>query len=159
MTSVFRLRPLSRCVACFPLFAAAALVLFFAGCGKSSTEVTDPQLKPIQEMVDSQLPVGSSEGTVQQFLTARGYPIESTGQPGTMVGIIRHIDTDKLQPVTARVTFYFDANGRLNTTEIVRTFNRRSPIESTDSSKPADATDPANPPNTTDSTSPNSSNP
>jgi len=103
------------------------------------------------------LPTGSSEGTVQQFLSARGYPVERTSQPGTLVALIRHIDTEKLQPVTARVTFYFDANGRLNTTEIERTFNRRPPMELTDSKNPPDATDPNNPPNTTNSS--NSTNP
>lgn len=156
MISIFRPCLFLPSVAC-PLFAASLLLLFIAGCGKSSPEVTDPQLKPIQEMLNSQLPTGSSEGTVQQFLSARGYPIERASQPGTLVALIRHIDTEKLQPVTARVTFYFDANGRLNTTEIERTFNRRPPMESTDSKNPPDATDPNNPPNTTNSS--NSTNP
>lgn len=157
MISIFRPCLFLRSVARFPLFAASLLLLFIAGCGKSSPEVTDPQLKPIQEMLNSQLPTGSSEGTVQQFLSARGYPVERASQPGTLVALIRHIDTEKLQPVTARVTFYFDANGRLNTTEIERTFNRRPPMESTDSKNPPDATDPNNPPNTTNSS--NSTNP
>jgi hypothetical protein len=116
-----------RCLAGFRLLAAAAVLSLLAGCGKTSNEVTDPQLKPIQEMLNSQLPVGSSEGTVRQFLSARDYPTESNSKPGTVIAIIRHIDTEKLQPVTARVTFYFDANGRLNTTEIERTFNRQPP--------------------------------
>jgi hypothetical protein len=157
MISICRPSLFLRSVARFPFFAAGLLFLFAAGCGKSSTEVTDPQLKPIQEMLNSQLPTGSSEGTVQQFLSARGYPIERASQPGTLVALIRHIDTEKLQPVTARVTFYFDANGRLNTTEIERTFNRRPPMESTDSKNPPDATDPNNPPNATNSS--NSTNP
>jgi hypothetical protein len=147
MTPAFRPRLLLRFVASFLLFAATLVSAFLVGCGTSSNEVTDPQLKPIQEMVNSQLPVGSSEGTVQQFLVARGYPIEKTSRPGTLIGIIRHIDTERLQPVTARVTFYFDANGRLNTTEIERTFNRRPPIDSTD---PANA----NPPNSSNLTNP-----
>jgi hypothetical protein len=57
----------------------------------------------------------------------RGYETEATDKPGTIVAIIRHIDTEKLQPVTARVTFYFDASGKLNTYEIVRTMNRPVP--------------------------------
>ena len=153
MIPAFRPSVLLRSGAFF-LLVSSILV----GCGTSSNEVSDPQLKPIQDMVNSQLPVGSSEGTVQQFLVARGYPIEKSSRPGTLIGIIRHIDTEKLQPVTARVTFYFDANGRLNTTEIERTFNRRPPMASTDSANPTNV-DPANvnQPNASNST--NSSNP
>lgn len=158
---IFFPRPsaLLRAAGSFALLATAFVFLLLAGCGNTSNEVTDPQLKPIQEMLNTQLPVGSSEGTVQQFLSARGYPIERSDKPGTLVGIIRHIDTENgnLQPVTARVTFYFDANGKLNTTEIARTFNRRPPLEATSS------TNSAAPTNGTDSTNttspPNSSNP
>ena len=159
MIPAFRVRLFLRSVAFFLLFAAIVVASFLVGCGTSSDEVTDPQLKPIQEMVNSQLPLGSSEGTVQQFLVARGYPIEKSSRPGTLIGIIRHIDTEKLQPVTARVTFYFDANGRLNTTEIERTFNRRPPMASTDSSNPTGAADPANANQPNASNSTNSSNP
>jgi hypothetical protein len=57
----------------------------------------------------------------------RGYPTETSEKPGTVIAIIRHMDTARLQPVTARVTFYFDANGKLNTYEIVRTMNAPIP--------------------------------
>jgi hypothetical protein len=96
------------------------------GC-KQSRQVDDPQLKPIQAMLEQNLPIGTTEGAVAQFLSARGYPTETTDQPGTLVAIIRHIDTERMQPVTARVTFYFDANGKLNTYEIVRTANAPFP--------------------------------
>jgi len=104
----------------------ASLVFFLGGC-KGALKVDDPQLKPIQAMLDEKLPVGSTEGAVVEFLSARGYPTEPPEKPGTLVAIIRHIDTEKLQPVTARVTFYFDANGKLNTYEIVRTMNAPIP--------------------------------
>lgn len=110
----------------FLLFLAVVSVLFCAGCQKNY-EVDDPQLKPIQDMLNEQLPRGTTQGAVNQFLAARGYDMEATDKPGTTVAIIRHIDTEKLQPVTARVTFYFDATGKLNATEIVRTFNRPVP--------------------------------
>ena len=102
-----------------------ALISVFsvAGC-KQTMEVDDPQLKPIQEMLQKALPAGTTEAAVNQFLDTRGYPRDPTHKPGTVVAIIRHIDTEKLQPVTARVTFYFDANDKLNTMEIVRTFNQ-----------------------------------
>ena len=156
MTSLSRPRP-RLAYATYHLLAAAALFLFIVSCGKSSNEVTDPQLKPIQEMLNAQLPVGSDEGTVHQFLSARGYPTQPTGKPGTLVALIRHIDTEKLEPVTALVTFYFDANGRLNTTEIERTFNRRPPMEA---SKPAITSDPLNATSPADTANPaNASNP
>ena len=58
------------------------------------------------------------------YLEARGYPIEASDKKGTIVTTIRHIDTQKVQPVTARVTFYFDATNKLNTVEIQRTMNK-----------------------------------
>jgi hypothetical protein len=103
-----------------------ASVFLFAGC-RNAFKVEDPQLKPIQAMIEEKLPLGSTEGAVQEFLSARGYPTEPSDKPGTLIAIIRHIDTEKLQPVTARVTFYFDANGKLNTYEIVRTMNAPIP--------------------------------
>ena len=106
-----------------PFLAALLSLIFLAACGKS-TRVDDPQLQPIQDMLDANVPAGTTQSAVSQFLAARGYPTEATDKPGVLVAIIRHIDTEKLQPVTARVTFYFDANGKLNTTEIVRTFNQ-----------------------------------
>ncbi|MGB8324950.1 MAG: hypothetical protein WCE52_18475 [Candidatus Acidiferrum sp.] len=60
---------------------------------------------------------------MSSFLAARGYPIEPSEKTGTIVAIIRHIDTQRMQPVTARVTFYFDATNKLNTVEIIRTMN------------------------------------
>jgi len=111
----------------FVCTAAILGVVLLCGCGAKSNEVDDPQLKPIQEMLNAQVPPGTTEGTVNQFLALRGYEMQAEHKPGTIVAIIRHIDTEKLQPVTARVTFYFDANGKLNTTEIVRTFNRPVP--------------------------------
>jgi PBP1b-binding outer membrane lipoprotein LpoB len=122
----FRFRPnlpLPRKTCSYFLIVFAAAI-FLAGCAKNG-EVDDPQLKPIQEMLNTNLPPGATEGAVTQFLSARGYPLEPHHKPGTLVAIIRHIDTDRLQPVTARVTFYFDANGKLNATEIVRTYNRQ----------------------------------
>lgn len=104
--------------------ALTACAIFFSGGCKKSFQVDDPQLKPIQTMLETELPTGTPESAVSQFLSTRGYPTEPSNKPGTLVAVIRHIDTEKLQPVTARVTFYFDANGRLNTYDIVRTMNQ-----------------------------------
>ena len=108
-------------------FVAVLSAVLLSGCGAKSDEVDDPQLKPIQDMLNAQVPPGTTEGAVTQFLAVRGYEVQAEHKPGTIVATIRHIDTEKLQPVTARVTFYFNANGKLNTTEIVRAFNRPVP--------------------------------
>ena len=105
---------------------ATASLLLLASC-KQQQKVDDPQLKPIQDMLEANTPVGTTEGTVSKFLAMRGYETEATDKPGTIVAIIRHLDTEKMQPVTARVTFFFDANGKLNTFEIVRTMDRPAP--------------------------------
>jgi hypothetical protein len=110
-----------------PLLLFTAVLSLFAGCKSQIPEVDDPQLKPIQAMIQEKLPIGTTQGSVLEFLSARGYTTENTEKAGTIVAIIRHIDTQKLQPVTARVTFYFDANGKLNTYEIVRTMNAPIP--------------------------------
>ena len=104
----------------FPLVAAVLLVL--PGCRKT-LKVDDPQLKPIQDILETNLPPGTSEGAVSHFLATRKYPVEATDKPGTIVAIIRPHGTDNPAPVAARVTFYFDANGKLNTYEIVRASN------------------------------------
>jgi len=119
---------LERLVVCLMILFAAILV--GGGCGNGEpkkVEVEDPQLKPIQAMLDQNLPIGTPDSAVNHFLAMRGYDTVPTDKPGTIVAIIPHIDTEKLQQVTARVTFYFDANGKLNTYEIVRTMNPRIP--------------------------------
>ena len=104
--------------------ALTVCAVFFSGGCKKALQVDDPQLKPIQNMLETELPAGTPESAVSQFLSTRGYQTEPSDKPGTLVAVIRHIDTEKLQPVTARVTFYFDANGKLNTYDITRTTNQ-----------------------------------
>jgi hypothetical protein len=120
-----------------PLILCAA-ILCVAGCQKIE-RTNDPQLKPIQTMLDAQLPQGTPEANVLAFLNSRGFPVLPDGKQGTIVTTIRHIDTETVTPVTARVTFYFDANRRLNTYEMQRTFNERIPTQ-TAPSDPAPAT-------------------
>jgi len=119
-------RPSSFPVRAFVLLLTAAFASSSGGC-KKALQVDDPQLKPIQSMLETELPAGTPEAAVSQFLSMRGYPTEPPDKPGTLVAIIRHVDAEKLQPVTARVTFYFDANGKLNTYDIARTMNQ--PVE------------------------------
>ena len=124
MTALPRVsRPVSLPVRALTILLTAGVLFFSAGC-KKAFQIDDPQLKPIQIMLETELPVGTPETAVSHFLSMRGYPTEPSDKPGTLIAIIRHIDTEKLQPVTARVTFYFDANGKLNTFDIVRTMNQ-----------------------------------
>ncbi len=104
------------------LLILCATLLCAAGCQKME-RTRDPQLKPIQDMLDAQLPPGTPETKVLTFLENRGFPVLPTGKQGTIVTTIRHIDAQTVMPVTARVTFYFDANRKLNTYELQRTFN------------------------------------
>ena len=109
-----------------PLIGTLAIFGFclfiLVGCQKHFLP-EDPQLKPIQEMLDAQVPIGTPEANVSLFLNSQGYPLETSYKPGTLVAIIRKIDTQRLEPVTARVTFYFDANGKLTSVELQRTMN------------------------------------
>jgi hypothetical protein len=91
----------------------------FAGC-HGNTPREDPQLKPIQAMLEEQLPPHTPEEKVVTFLDNRGYPILPAQKRGTIVANIRRTDTPAVQPVIARVTFYFDANRKLNTFELQR---------------------------------------
>jgi hypothetical protein len=112
------------------LFLLVVVLLCFAGCKeslKNALKVDDPQLKPIETMVQQNVPLGSTQGGVLEFLSARGYPTDDPTEPNTIVGIVRHIDTERMQPVTARVTFYFDANGKLKSIDVVRTMNAPIP--------------------------------
>ena len=100
------------------------LGLLAAGCQKTFLQVDDPQLKPIQEMIETQLPKGSTTERVATFLSVRGYEQQAPEKPGTLVAIIRHIDRQTVRPVTARVTFSFDANGKLSAVEMTRIPNQ-----------------------------------
>jgi hypothetical protein len=90
-----------------------------AGCGGTG-HTDDPQLKPIQSMLEAQLPPHTPQEKVVAFLDNRGYPILPAQKQGTIVANIRRTDTATVQPVIARVTFYFDANRKLNTFKLQR---------------------------------------
>ena len=90
-----------------------------AGCGGAG-QTDDPQLKPIQAMLEAQLPRRTPEEKVVLYLDNHGYSILAAQKQGTIVAIIRRKNTATVQPVSARVTFYFDANRKLNTFELQR---------------------------------------
>src|SRR5579883_3179945 len=74
-----------------------ALLLWMGGCQKVE-RTNDPKLKPLQEMLDAQLPAGTPESKVLTFLDNRGYPVLPSGEPGTIVTSIRHINQQRLLP-------------------------------------------------------------
>jgi hypothetical protein len=88
------------------------LLAVAAGCS-THTHTYDLKLRKIDELLDAQLPKGTSRSRVGFFLTTRGYKIEDSPDLRTVIAIVRHIDTRTLQPSTARVTFHFDANDAL----------------------------------------------
>jgi len=101
------------------LFLLGVFVLLaLAGC-KQSGHTSDPRLRQIDEMLDSQLPTGTAKSRVSFYLSSQGFSLESTGDPHAIVAIIHHVDTDTLQPSTARVTFHFDAGDNLKSYELV----------------------------------------
>ena len=107
----------------FPSLAGLSLLgvfalLALAGC-KQSGHTSDPRLRPIDEMLDSQLPAGTAKSRVVFYLNSQNFPVENTGDTRAIVAIVRHVDSDTLQPATARVTFHFDTNDNLKSYELV----------------------------------------
>jgi hypothetical protein len=103
--------------ALFGLVLAMTLVAGAAGC-KTSAHSSDPHLRKIDEMLDAELPKGTTMTKVGVFLSSRGYRVEDSPKPHTIVAIVRHINTETLRPATARVTFHFDPNERLTTYDL-----------------------------------------
>src|SRR5271166_6941039 len=73
------------------------------GC-RSNAHTSDSRLRKIDEMLNAQLPQGTPLALVDHFLKSRGYKLEESPDKNALVAIVRHIDTDTLQPATARVT-------------------------------------------------------
>jgi hypothetical protein len=93
------------------------LTLTSNGC-KSSAHTSDSRLRKIDEMLNSQLPQGTSRSRLEYFLNSRGYKLEDSPDKNSVVAVVRQIDTDTLQPATARVTFHFDSKDKLLTYEL-----------------------------------------
>jgi hypothetical protein len=98
----------------FLLLACVALVCLLTASGcKSHSHTSDSRLQKIDEMLNSKLPPGTPMSRVDHFLKSRGYTVEDSPDKNSLVAVVRHVDTDTLQPVTARVTFHFDSNANL----------------------------------------------
>jgi len=69
-------------------------------------------------MLNAQLPQGTPRPRVIFFLSSQGFPIENARDAKAIVGIVHRVDTNTLQPETARVTFHFDASDKLMSYEL-----------------------------------------
>ncbi len=98
----------------FMLLACVVLVSLLSASGcKSHSHTSDSRLQKIDEMLNTQLPPGTPMARVDHFLKSRGYIVEDSPDKNSLVAVVRHVDTDTLQPATARVTFHFDSNANL----------------------------------------------
>jgi ATP-dependent 26S proteasome regulatory subunit len=104
----------------FLLLACAALAATLLGYGcRKSAHTSDSRLRQTDEMLNTQLPPGTPLARVDHFLKSRGYIVQNTQDKDSLVALVRHIDTDTLQPSTARVTFHFDSNRNLVSYELL----------------------------------------
>jgi hypothetical protein len=99
------------------LLAGVFLVLAVSGC-KTRAHTSDPRLRQIDEMLDSKLPQGTPKSRVLVFLSSQNFPEEHTSDAQAVVAIVHRVDTDTLQPATARVTFHFDASDKLKSYDL-----------------------------------------
>jgi hypothetical protein len=98
----------------FLLLVCAALMASLLGYGcRRNAHTSDARLQQIDEILNKQLPPGTPLARVDHFLKSRGYPVQDSPDQNALVALVRHIDTDTLQPETARVTFHFDSNRNL----------------------------------------------
>jgi hypothetical protein len=100
----------------FPLLSVL-LLLAVAGC-KQNAHTSDPKLRQIDEMLNSQLPQGTPKSRVILYLSSQGFATERSPDDHTIVAIVGHVDTELLQPATARVTFHFDAADKLKSYDL-----------------------------------------
>jgi hypothetical protein len=109
----------SSCLSLAGIALLAVLVFLMpAGC-KQRGHTSDPRLRPIDEMLDAQLPAGATKARVTFYLSSQGFRLESTNDPHAIVATVHHVDTETLQPATAIVTFHFDTGDNLKSYELV----------------------------------------
>lgn len=99
------------------LLTGVFLAVVLAGC-KTSAHTSEPRLRQMDQWLDSQLPQATSKSRVIFFLSSQGFPIQNSGNSKVVVAIVHRVDTDTLQPATARVTFHFDASDKLKSYDL-----------------------------------------
>src|SRR5271165_7213794 len=105
-----RFRKSNASAASSPLafLALAVLLLLAVSACQTNSHTSDPRLRKIDELLSAQLPKGTPRDRVSFFLHSRGFVEKLSPDTKTVVGLVRLVDTDTLQPATARVTFHFD---------------------------------------------------
>jgi len=88
-------------------------VLCTDACKKGTEHTSDPKLKGIDTLLNAELPAGTPMTRVTYFLNTRGYELQEAHGSHTVVAVVRHVNTETLQPEAARVTFHFDAQDKL----------------------------------------------
>jgi hypothetical protein len=97
-----------------PVLLTLLLALATPGC-QSNSHTFNPRLRKIDEMLAAQLPKGTPRSRVELFLHSRGFPEQYSTDRKDVIAIVRQVDTETLQPATARVTFHFDPLDKLTT--------------------------------------------
>jgi len=115
----------SRFLAAFFLLGILA-TMPLTGC-RSGRHTSDPSLRQIDDTLEAQLPAGTSKSKVSYYMSSQGFPLENTNDPHTIVAVVHRVDTETLRPVTARVTFHFDARDNLTTYELAAAPGSASP--------------------------------
>jgi hypothetical protein len=75
-------------------------------------------LRQLDRMLDAQLPQGTPKTRVLFYLNSQNFPMEASNDGKSVMAIVHRVDTDTLQPITARVIFHFDASDKLKTYEM-----------------------------------------
>jgi hypothetical protein len=94
------------------------VVISSYGCKRTTHHTSDFRLQKIDEMLNAELPPGTPRARVEYFLNSRGYKVEDSPDRNAVVAVVRHVDTETLQPATARATFRFDSNDKLTSYEL-----------------------------------------
>ena len=89
------------------------LFLLSFGCSDPNRHTTDSSLRQIDEMLNTDLPKGTTKEKVVLYLTSRGFEPTTLLDRNAIVANVSHIDTDTLRPASAEVTFVFDAGNNL----------------------------------------------
>jgi len=98
--------------------ALSGLTLAASGCNDSNRHTSDGNLRQIDDMLNSDLPKGTTQAKVVLYLTSRGFEPEVLLDRNALVATVSHIDPQTLQPSSAEVTFIFDSGNNMVSYEL-----------------------------------------
>ncbi|HMI51598.1 MAG TPA: hypothetical protein VK525_08805 [Candidatus Saccharimonadales bacterium] len=107
------------------ILALSCMTLATSGCHDPSRHTTDATLRPIDDMLNIDLPKGTTKEKVVLYLTSRGFEPDALLDRNGLVATISHVDTQTLQPSAAEVTFLFDSGNNLISYELHSASNVR----------------------------------